>query len=111
MPPSHPAADADVNRCFLPLSYNDVTPSPQNAEAVVDISHGLHPRRSACHRTEHDPPRQGALAEVAHARPMALSRSARAVASEGPYQVSSRPETSTTRWAGNSSGPSSAVNG
>jgi hypothetical protein len=46
-----------------------------------------------------------------HGRPMALSRSARAVASEGPYQVSSRPETSTARWAGNSSGPSSAVNG
>ena len=39
------------------------------------------------------------------------SRSARAVASEGPYQVSSRPETRATRWAGNSSGPSPAVNG
>ena len=47
----------------------------------------------------------------AHGWSMALSRSARAVASEGPYQVSSRPETSTARWAGNTSGPSSAVNG
>ncbi len=51
----------------------------------------------------------GRLAD--HAYPMTPSRSARAVASEGPYQVSSRPETSTTRWAGNSSGPSPAVNG
>ena len=31
------------------------------------------------------------------------------MASVGPYQVSSRPETSATRWAGNSSGPSDAV--
>ena len=38
------------------------------------------------------------------AYPIALSRSARAVASEGPYQVSRRPGTRTTRWAGNSSG-------
>ena len=43
--------------------------------------------------------------------PIALSSSARAPASEGPYQVSSRPETSRTRWARNSSGPSAAVNG
>ena len=42
---------------------------------------------------------------------IAPSRSARAVAREGPYQVSRRPETRTTRWAGNSSGPSSGVNG
>ena len=45
------------------------------------------------------------------AYPIALSNSARAPASEGPYQVSSRPETSTTRWARNSSGPSSELNG
>ena len=36
--------------------------------------------------------------------------SVRAVAREGPYQVSRRPGTRTTRWAGNSSGPSSGVN-
>src|SRR5690242_18577981 len=42
--------------------------------------------------------------------PMALSRSVRAVASEGPYQVSRRPGTRTTRQPGNSSGPSSGVN-
>src|SRR5205823_4874017 len=39
------------------------------------------------------------------------SRSARAVASDGPYQVSRRPGSSTTRYPGNSSGPSAAVNG
>jgi len=31
------------NRCFLPLSYDEVTPSPRNAEAVVLIAHWLHP--------------------------------------------------------------------
>jgi len=31
------------NRCFLPLSYDEVTPSPRNAEAVVAIAHWLHP--------------------------------------------------------------------
>ncbi len=31
------------NRCFLPLSYDEVTPSPRNAEAVVKIAHWLHP--------------------------------------------------------------------
>src|SRR6266496_3811875 len=42
--------------------------------------------------------------------PIALRSSARAVARLGPYQVSRRPGTRTTRWAGNSSGPSSGVN-
>ncbi len=31
------------NRCFLPLTYDEVTPSPRNAEAVVAIAHWLHP--------------------------------------------------------------------
>jgi iron complex transport system substrate-binding protein len=31
------------NRCFLPLSYDEVTPSPRNAEAIVAIAHWLHP--------------------------------------------------------------------
>jgi iron complex transport system substrate-binding protein len=31
------------NRCFLPLSYDEVTPSPRNAEAVVAIARWLHP--------------------------------------------------------------------
>jgi iron complex transport system substrate-binding protein len=31
------------NRCFLPLSYDEVTPSPRNAQAVVAIAHWLHP--------------------------------------------------------------------
>src|SRR6202167_4285239 len=31
------------NRCFLPLSYDEVTPSPRNAEAVVAIAKWLHP--------------------------------------------------------------------
>jgi iron complex transport system substrate-binding protein len=31
------------HRCFLPLSYDEVTPSPRNAEAVVAIAHWLHP--------------------------------------------------------------------
>ena len=31
------------NRCFLPLSYDEVTPGPRNAEAVVAIAHWLHP--------------------------------------------------------------------
>jgi len=31
------------NRCFLPLSYDEVTPSPRNAEAIVAIVHWLHP--------------------------------------------------------------------
>ena len=31
------------NRCFLPLSYDQVTPSPRNAEAIVAIAHWLHP--------------------------------------------------------------------
>ena len=31
------------NQCFLPLSYDEVTPGPRNAEAVVAIAHWLHP--------------------------------------------------------------------
>jgi iron complex transport system substrate-binding protein len=31
------------NRCFLPLSYDEVTPSPRNAEAVALIARWLHP--------------------------------------------------------------------
>ena len=31
------------NRCFLPLTYDEVTPSPRNGEAVVAIAHWLHP--------------------------------------------------------------------
>src|SRR5580698_10003559 len=31
------------NHCFLPLSYDEVTPSPRNAEAVVAIAKWLHP--------------------------------------------------------------------
>lgn len=32
------------NRCFLPLTYDEVTPSPRNAQAVVAIAHWLHPQ-------------------------------------------------------------------
>jgi iron complex transport system substrate-binding protein len=31
------------NRCFLPLAYDEVTPSPRNAQAVVAIARWLHP--------------------------------------------------------------------
>jgi iron complex transport system substrate-binding protein len=31
------------NRCFLPLSYDEVTPSPRNAAAAVATAHWLHP--------------------------------------------------------------------
>ena len=31
------------NHCFLPLSYDEVTPSPRNAEAVAAIARWLHP--------------------------------------------------------------------
>ena len=31
------------HKCFLPLSYDEVTPGPRNAEAVVDIAKWLHP--------------------------------------------------------------------
>ena len=31
------------NRCFLPLTYDEVTPSPRNGEAVIAIAHWLHP--------------------------------------------------------------------
>jgi iron complex transport system substrate-binding protein len=35
--------EAVKNGCFLPLSYDEVTPSPRDAEAVVAIAHWLHP--------------------------------------------------------------------
>jgi iron complex transport system substrate-binding protein len=31
------------NHCFLPLTYDEVTPSPRNADAVAAIAHWLHP--------------------------------------------------------------------
>jgi iron complex transport system substrate-binding protein len=31
------------NRCFLPLAYDEVTPSPRNAQSVVAIAKWLHP--------------------------------------------------------------------
>ena len=31
------------NRCFLPLTYDQVTPSPRNGGAIVAIAHWLHP--------------------------------------------------------------------
>jgi iron complex transport system substrate-binding protein len=31
------------NRCFLPLTYDEVTPSPRDAEAIVAIARWLHP--------------------------------------------------------------------
>ena len=31
------------NRCFLPLSYDEVTPGPRNAAAAVAIARWLHP--------------------------------------------------------------------
>jgi iron complex transport system substrate-binding protein len=31
------------NRCFLPLTYDEVTPSPRNGAAIVAIAHWLHP--------------------------------------------------------------------
>ena len=31
------------NECFLPLSYDEVTPSPRNAEAIAKIAKWLHP--------------------------------------------------------------------
>jgi iron complex transport system substrate-binding protein len=31
------------NRCFLGLTYDEVTPSPRNAQTVVAIAHWLHP--------------------------------------------------------------------
>jgi iron complex transport system substrate-binding protein len=32
------------NHCFLTLTYDQVTPSPRNAGAVVEIAHWLHPK-------------------------------------------------------------------
>ncbi len=31
------------NHCFLPLTYDEVTPGPRNAEAIIAIAHWLHP--------------------------------------------------------------------
>jgi ABC-type Fe3+-hydroxamate transport system substrate-binding protein len=31
------------NHCFLTLAYDEVTPSPRNAEAVLSIARWLHP--------------------------------------------------------------------
>jgi iron complex transport system substrate-binding protein len=31
------------DHCFLPLTYDQVTPSPRNSEAIVAIAHWLHP--------------------------------------------------------------------
>ena len=31
------------NSCVIPLSYDEVTPSPRNAEAVVALARLLHP--------------------------------------------------------------------
>jgi iron complex transport system substrate-binding protein len=31
------------NKCFLPLAYDEITPGPRNAAAVVAIAHLLHP--------------------------------------------------------------------
>jgi iron complex transport system substrate-binding protein len=31
------------NDCFLPLTYDEVTPSPRDAQAVVAIARWLHP--------------------------------------------------------------------
>jgi iron complex transport system substrate-binding protein len=31
------------NHCFLPLSYDEVTPSPRNSQAVTAIARWLHP--------------------------------------------------------------------
>ena len=31
------------NKCFLPLSYDEVTPGPRNAEAIAKIAKWLHP--------------------------------------------------------------------
>jgi iron complex transport system substrate-binding protein len=37
------------NRCFLALSYDEVTPSPRNAQAVVSIARWLHPGAYGLH--------------------------------------------------------------
>ena len=31
------------NKCYLPLAYDEVTPGPRDAAAVVAIAHVLHP--------------------------------------------------------------------
>ncbi len=43
MTPGAAGHTAVKNRCFLPLTYDEVTPSPRNAEAIVAIAHWLHP--------------------------------------------------------------------
>jgi iron complex transport system substrate-binding protein len=42
--PASRSLTAVKNHCFLPLSYDEVTPSPRNAEAVISIAHWLHPQ-------------------------------------------------------------------
>ena len=41
--PAMLAACAVKNRCFLALSYDEVTPSPRNAHAGLAIARRLHP--------------------------------------------------------------------
>ena len=31
------------NKCFLPLAYDEVTPGPRNAQAIMAIARWLHP--------------------------------------------------------------------
>ena len=42
------------NRCFLPLSYDEVTPGPRNAQPRSRSPAGCTPPRSACPPTAHD---------------------------------------------------------
>ncbi len=41
--PATKSLPAVKNHCFLPLSYDEITPSPRDAEAVLAIAHLLHP--------------------------------------------------------------------
>jgi iron complex transport system substrate-binding protein len=41
--PASKSLPAVKNHCFLPLSYDEITPSPRNAEAVLAIARWLHP--------------------------------------------------------------------
>jgi len=41
--PATKSLPAVKNHCFLPLSYDEITPSPRNAEAVLAIARLLHP--------------------------------------------------------------------
>lgn len=42
------------NHCFLPLSYDQITPSPRNAQAVVAIAKWLHPSAFGLPPTDHE---------------------------------------------------------